>query len=1032
MRIDNLKNFFAALILLLVIVGTASGDVIYVNDDAGGSNNGTSWADAYTDMQAALFSANSGDDIWVAAGTYKPGSSRDDSFQMKNGVTIYGGFPDTGDPNLSDRNPHLYETILSGDIGIEGLDSDNCLHVVYNQQGTNLDTSAVLDGFTITAGFSGSGYFGGGMANENASPTISNCIFRSNSAAIGGGMWNYNCSPILTNCIFHGNSASSLGGGLGNSVYCSPIITNCTFYDNTAAMYGGGIYNEGASSITLTNCILWADSAGTAGDEIHNNDSLDDVVTYCNVQSGTGQSWFGTGCIDEDPCFVDAAGGDFHLLLSSPCIDAGTNSAPSLPSTDFEGDTRIINGIVDMGVDECIGSPATSPSPADGAIMVSVDAQLSWTAGTGALSHDVYFDTDNPPTTLIADDILDTNCVPGTLDCATVYYWQVDENTAIGTITGNVWSFTTEIWEIWVDDDYWDGGDNDGHRWGIDAFDSIGAGIDMAGYGTTIHVAAGTYVENVTLKNGVALIGAGADDTLIDAGAIGSVVTSTGCDANTILDGFTLTNGNATNGGGMYNENGSPVIANCIFSGNFAATGGGIYNNSADARITNCVFQDNLTKDGANGSTGQNGGSGGSGAGMYNNHSSVLLTDCLFQNNSCGNGGNGGSFGANGVAGRGGNGGSGGGMYNYYCSPVVTHCYFKHNTSGNGGNGGPDGYYPQYAKGGNGGSGGAIFNRTSSAIVTHCVFHMNSSGSGGAGGDGMDADSDENGAEGAVGGSGGVGGAVYNYNCSPTLANCMFTGNSTGSGGDGGDGGYSSSNRMGADGGDAGNGGSGGSIYNNNSQSIIMNCTLAANKTGSWGIGGHAGDAGHSDGNSGSGGDGGGIYNSNNSDLIVTNCILWSNNAAGSGDEVYNYSSDPNFSYSDIKDCGGSSAGWNGSLGTDVGGNIDADPLFAGDLHLKSEFGRATTDPSIPYGTWLVDTVTSPCIDAGDPNMDVGNEPEGNGGRINMGYYGGTYQASKSSYVEAIEGDVNGDGKVDFLDFAIMAKHWLEGTEPEL
>ncbi len=93
-------------------------------------------------------------------------------------------------------------------------------------------------------------------------------------------------------------------------------------------------------------------------------------------------------------------------------------------------------------------------------------------------------------------------------------------------------------------------------------------------------------------------------------------------------------------------------------------------------------------------------------------------------------------------------------------------------------------------------------------------------------------------------------------------------------------------------------------------------------------------------------------------------------------------------------------------------------------------FGRVNTGLFMPI--WSVDTVTSPCIDAGDPNMDVGNEPEGNGGRINMGAYGGTYQASKSSYVETIEGDVNGDGKVDFKDIAVVAGNWLAGTEPEL
>jgi len=196
-------------------------------------------------------------------------------------------------------------------------------------------------------------------------------------------------------------------------------------------------------------------------DEIYDDGTSNTDVNYSDVEGGTGQSWFGTGCIDKDPCFVDAAGGDFHLLVGSPCIDAGDNFAPSLPATDFEGDTRIINGIVDMGADECIFGPATSPSPADGATMVSVDAQLSWTAGVGALSHDVWFGTDNPPMALIADDITDTNVDPGPLEYGVTYYWQVDENTDYGTISGDVWSFRTEIWEIWVDDNYWDGGVNE-------------------------------------------------------------------------------------------------------------------------------------------------------------------------------------------------------------------------------------------------------------------------------------------------------------------------------------------------------------------------------------------------------------------------------------------------------------------------------------------------------------------------------------------------------------------------------------------
>ncbi|OHB63140.1 MAG: hypothetical protein A2Y76_15295 [Planctomycetes bacterium RBG_13_60_9] len=128
-------------------------------------------------------------------------------------------------------------------------------------------------------------------------------------------------------------------------------------------------------------------------------------------------------------------------------------------------------------------------------------------------------------------------------------------------------------------------------------------------------------------------------------------------------------------------------------------------------------------------------------------------------------------------------------------------------------------------------------------------------------------------------------------------------------------------------------------------------------------------------------------------------------------------------------------------------GNIDADPCFAnpghwdpngtaddpnddffvvGDYHLKSQTGR--WDPN--RQSWVKDDVTSPCIDAGDPNSPVGDEPFPNGGRINMGAYGGTAEASKSYFGEPtcetiIAGDINGDCKVDSRDLAILSQHWL-------
>ena len=193
---------------------------------------------------------------------------------------------------------------------------------------------------------------GGGIYNlHNSSPAITDCTFSENSADWGGGIYNDMSSPAIINCGLSGNTATTSGGSIHND-QSSSVITNCTILKNYAT-YGGGISNYKSSSPTITNSIFWNNTAPD-GPQIYDDESSTAIVTYCAIQG----EYEGQGNINSDPLFVDPSKNDFHVKPSSPCIDKGSNSAPGIPTTDFEGDSRIIDGDnngtakVDMGADE--------------------------------------------------------------------------------------------------------------------------------------------------------------------------------------------------------------------------------------------------------------------------------------------------------------------------------------------------------------------------------------------------------------------------------------------------------------------------------------------------------------------------------------------------------------------------------------------------------------------------------------------------------------------------------------------------------
>lgn len=288
---------------------SAGGAIIYVDADAVGANNGTSWTNAYTDLQDALAGASGGGaDIWVAEGTYTPagpGGSRSATFSLINGVSIYGGF-EGGETMLEQRTPSAYLTTLSGDLnGDDGPapfedDGENSLHVV---TANSVDATAVLDGFTITAGNANGAVVdreGGGIYMSNGGASFRNCqIVYNRALAQGGGVYINNVGgpiPMFRSCSFVGNLAA--GGGVtegGGAIWfggsggdAEMRIIGCYFAYNSSSSYGGAIRVTGGGPISSRflragNSFFYGNTADLEGGAIH-SDPVTGTIVLSNCE----------------------------------------------------------------------------------------------------------------------------------------------------------------------------------------------------------------------------------------------------------------------------------------------------------------------------------------------------------------------------------------------------------------------------------------------------------------------------------------------------------------------------------------------------------------------------------------------------------------------------------------------------------------------------------------------------------------------------------------------------------------------------
>ncbi len=292
-----------AIICGFFMLSSAYAKVIYVKK--GASGDGSSWTQAFGDLQDAIDAATTGDEIWVCKQTYQPkavtGDQRNRTFTLKSGVSIYGGFIGN-ETYRHERDWKANETILTGYIDA----TTRCFHVVYAANAT-ADSDYYFDGFTIAYGkaeddtdFNNTNNYGGAIYYGASRYKIVNCKFFNNSAFRGGAIGVKLATSIskITNCTFISNRSTGDSGTGGGAIIIDRgnlTIDRCLFENNSSTKVSGAIYPMGAI-LTITNTTIFNNYATNYGGAIYADEANTQgviTITNCTITKNTGELGIG-------------------------------------------------------------------------------------------------------------------------------------------------------------------------------------------------------------------------------------------------------------------------------------------------------------------------------------------------------------------------------------------------------------------------------------------------------------------------------------------------------------------------------------------------------------------------------------------------------------------------------------------------------------------------------------------------------------------------------------------------------------------
>lgn len=442
--------------------------ILYVDQSATGANDGSSWADAYTDLQTALPLASATKPIWVAAGTYTPhASDRKGTFNIPNNVVLYGGFDGT-ETDLSERDINANVTILSGDLlgndndvitDIESTRQDNAYHVV-SIRGNAQDVG--IDGFTITGGnangsnsnscstAAASQYYdtrGGAIyvnpytSSNELTATVRNCILEKNTGSSVGvfsyftpcGVQNLTYDVDFESCIIRNNYSKELtammfSSSSGYGLYGGGSITNSLFYNNTSSTSASCLYLGSSTANGGTTSGLNFEMVNTT---ITNNIGANgNAISMVNAGNSKIKNSIIYGNGSETPFVITSSGSTVTNSIVEGGQQSGTNEDPLFTDPDNDDFTLTCS------------SPAVDAGSAQGITLSNHDlagqARVNSTLDMGAyefyvvptsidvLTQDITVALDATGNYTLAPEEVDNNTV---VECGAAFEWSLDKTT---------------------------------------------------------------------------------------------------------------------------------------------------------------------------------------------------------------------------------------------------------------------------------------------------------------------------------------------------------------------------------------------------------------------------------------------------------------------------------------------------------------------------------------------------------------------------------------------------------------------------